>query len=456
MNARKPSRSDGSILIVVILSLLAAGLIGVAALRVSTSTRYERVGYSMANRAHYLAESGATYVRSRRQFDKTFLPTTPMTLTLENQDQFTVVASLTNRIDDATTNLHQHLLVTSVGIVNPGTALEAREHLHFDISERGLDTNALPITFIDDKGKFNEDLWDLDGVVARVMSTGPAGGDPALQLQGEEGQMNLAWQNKPGMDLVQVWSYYDGLLSYDMQAKTQPFDTGDQSAYSEHYMLGLSFRVNTNPGSCYGLSFFRSLNKKPSPGIKWPTQLPAPFQALRGTNIYVVLWYRPADIGSVTNFVLLKSRRLVPSDGLLAWRQLNPSQPGSWELRDYSTLLLELKEKYASGSTTNRENHISVYTQNTSVYPRWSDGDPIHAKWQESTNTFPAKLTWDSGESEVVDSRATSAGFGAIKPTEVAIHVYYDMLGASKQFFDDFALRVPFTGNPFGGTQIQY
>jgi len=455
MKTHRPDCKSGSILIVVLFSLLAAGLIGVAALRVSTSSRYERVGYSMSNRAHYLAESGASYVRSRRQLDKTFLPITPMTLTLDNQDQFTVVASLTNRIDDATTNLHQHLLVTSVGIVNPGSALEARKQLHFDISERGLDTNALPITFIDDKGKFNEDLWDLDGVVARVMSTGPSGDDPALQLQGEEGQMNLAWQDKPSLDLVQVWSYYGGLLSYDMQAKTQPFDTGDQSAYSEHYMLGLSFRVNTNNGSCYGLSFFRSLNKKPSPGIKWPVQLPAEFQALRGTNIHVVLWHRPSDIGSVTNYVLIKSRRLAPSDGLLVWRQLNPSQPGSWELRDYATLLLELKEKYASGST-NRENHISVYTQNPDVYPRWADGDPVHAEWQENTNKFPHKLTWDSGESEVVDSRSTSAGFGTIKPNEVAIHVFYDMPGASKQFFDDFALRVPFTGNPYGGTQIQY
>lgn len=455
MKTTAPSRNGGSILIVVIFSIMAAALIGVAAMRVSTSTRYERVGFGIANRAHYLAESGAAYVRSRRQLDKTFLPTTPITLTLDNQDQFIVVASLTNRIDDATTNLHQHVLLNSTGVANPGSKLEAREQLHFDISERGLDTNSLPITFIDEDGKFNEELWSLDGVVARIMSTGPSGDDPALQLQGEEGQMNLAWQGKPGIDLVQVWAYYYGLLSYDMQAKTQPFDTGDQSAYSEHYMLGLSFRVNTNSGACYGLSFFRSLAKRPSPGIKWPTELPPAFQALRGTNIHVVLWYRPSDIGSASNMVLLKSRRLVPSDGVLVWRQLNPVQPGSWELRDYSTLLLELKEQYISGST-NRENHISAYIQQTAVYPRWPDGDPVHVQWQENTNTFPHRLTWDTGESEVVDTRLTSAGFGTNRPNEVAIHVFYDMQGASKQFFDDFALRVPFTGNPYGGTQIQY
>lgn len=445
MNAPLPSK-NGAALVVVVLSMIAAGLVGTAILSKTASSRYERIQFGLANRAYYLAESGASYVRAQRAADPTFYPSNALTLTLANGDQFTVVV-VTNAARPG------HVGVLSTGIAHPGTALEARQQIHFEIDELRRSADTLPVGFdIDGDGEFDEELWDLDGVTASIKETGPSGKTPALDLKGEVGQVNLVWQDNPEIDLVQAWRARLGLLSYDVQLKIQPFLSG--VGFSQSYMLGLSFRLHPDTNNCYGLSFFRSLVGQPQDKPPdWVNALPASIRALRGTNSnpYVLLWYRAT---AASPLELLNYRELTAADAdVVAWT--DTPKGFRHELRDYSTLLVQLREAYTMEGA--RTNHIVVYIQGTNTYPLWSTGDPTNAVWQENAAVFPASnlrpLVWHDGAITNGDGRITSADFDLLKPSEIGIHVFYDLIGDNKKFFSDFALRVQSTA---GGTQIQY
>ena len=64
----------GAALVVVILAMIAAGIVGTAILSKVTSARFERVQFSVTNRAYYLAESGAAYVRARADTELDYPP----------------------------------------------------------------------------------------------------------------------------------------------------------------------------------------------------------------------------------------------------------------------------------------------------------------------------------------------------------------------------------------------
>ena len=51
MNAPLPSK-NGAALVVVVLSMIAAGLVGTAILSKTASSRYERIQFGLANRAY--------------------------------------------------------------------------------------------------------------------------------------------------------------------------------------------------------------------------------------------------------------------------------------------------------------------------------------------------------------------------------------------------------------------
>lgn len=427
----KPSASRaGALLVVTVIVLLAIGAVGVGLLSMATSARYQRVVVGYADRAYYLAESGASYVKAVRLLDAAALPVG--TFTMANGDQFHVITASNNN----------HIVVVSTGIVNPGTRMEMRRRIVVDILEK-ITGDLVPVGFdLNNDGKFDDEVWDTMGVDPSIKKTGPSGGQPALDLKGEEGQIYLAWQDNPELDLVSVWALNGGLLGYDVQMKIKAFDTGSQAAYSKHYMLGFSFRLHPTTQHCYGLSFFRSLTGKD--GGKppdWVTALPKPFQDLRGTNVYLVLWYRNG-----AQFELLNQRKLTLADGVIEMRDGRP------ELRDYNTLLLELKEVFTLDGA--RENHISAYLQNTDVYPLWTSNTNV--VWQSNTNVFPQAVVWENGVVTNVDARLTTSNFLQDKPAEVGIHVFYDLIGADKKFFDDFALRMEGYSQSRQGVEIQY
>lgn len=422
---------DGALLIALIVALVGASVLGVALLSMATSARYQRIHVGTATRAYYLAESGGAYVRSVRMDDRELRPSG--TFTLHNGDQFVV-----HTFQDG-----DQVIVRSTGITNPGTYLEARRRLHFVVSD-GSDSDELPFDFdFDDDGQFDDDVWTTVNVDPTIRSTGPSGGQPALDLKGEQGEIYLNWQDHPELDLQQIWAMNGGLLSYDLQVKIKPFDTGSQAAYSKHYMLGLSFRLHPDIENSYGISYFRSLaGTNPGHTPSWVRDLPPAFQALRGNDIYLVLWYRN---GWVSSLDLLDYRLLTPADPVVEIRNNNP------ELRDYSTLLLQFREQYNAAGT--RENRITAFIQGLGVYPLWNDREDI--VWQEDETVFPGPVVWQSGRTLIPDGRLTSETFDLVRPAEIGVHVLYDLFGANLKFFDDFAMRMEGYGS-IGGSQIQY
>jgi hypothetical protein len=460
MNTRN-KHNHGAALLVVVVSMVAAGVVGAAVLSVATSTRYERINTGVSSRAYYLAESGVGYIRSRHEADPSFA--TNGTFRFGNGDTFHVASTNTTMVtsNPATGVLttSRVLKVVSTGTANPGTPLEAIRRLTFEITPN-FSTNPLPVGFYDETGGFNEDLWNVDGLTPRALTeeTGHSGGELALDLAGTEGQLALNWQDQEDLDLTRAWAWNNLLLNYDVQTKIMAYENPGLG-FGQHYLLGISFRLQTN-GACYGLSYFRSLTHSPSSGNliqdnqrpSWArdARLSAGFQALRGTNDHLVLWYRDSTSGIQQ---LLRSRRLLPTDNVIS--NYGPSVSPALGLVPYATLLVQVDERYVG---TNRQNHITAYIQGPSVYEPWPNNDLSNAIWQENAVAFPSPVVWDDGGSEVVDGRVTSAGFDVVGttncPPEIGIHVYYDQSGANNKFFDDFALRLE--AFPDGGNQIQY
>jgi hypothetical protein len=413
------TRADaGGVLVAIIIGLLGATVLGAGALTMATSARYERVTAGLSARAFYLAESGGSYVKAVRRANPNALPNG--TFTLANGDQF-VISTATNG---------SLLLVQSTGVVNPNSRIETRRRITVELLPN-VAGGPLPVGFdLNDDGGFDSENWGAVGVDPTIRDTGPSGGQPALDLRGQEGLLYLQWQNNPQLDLSASWALNGGLLGYDLQTKIKAFDTGGQQAYSYHYMLGLSFRLNPDSNNCYGISFFRSAaGRGGGRPPDWVEDLPTSFQNLRGTNVYLVLWYRSGG-----TFQLINHRRLTTADGLVEIRD------GTQELKDYSTMLLQLREEYTGG--TNRINRISAYIAGTNRYPLWGSGSVTNAIWQDNTNVFPGAVVWNSGVITNSDSRYTTGNFLTQRPAEVGVHVFYDQSGANKKFFDDFAFRV--------------
>jgi len=432
MKSQQKKRS-GAVLIMLVLILVSILALGVSSITVSVGATMSRITVSYANRAYYLAESGVEYAKAARLVASSALPAGVYTVDGGDQIELTTVV------------VSNGVRVVSIGVVNPGARMEMRRKITFIVYNPG-ENEVVPVGFdFDNDGEFDDDTWNLDGLKkADIVETGPSGGEPALDLMGTVGSIQLNWQNKPELDLANAWNSNGQLLGYEVQMKVSPFDTGNEQAFSHHYMLGISFRLYPDISRSYGISFFRSrlltANGKPESSPDW---LPAELEPLRGTNVYLVLWYINDSQFDLINYTALDS-----SSGMV-W-----INEGVSELKDYSTMLLKLDEKFAANG--DRENHISAFLQNTAVYPNWDSADDI--RWSGDAAVFPAAVQWDYPVTQNnIDSRLTSINFAIDRPSEIAVHVYYDLSGANKKFFDDFAMKVDGFETPTGdGDQIQY
>jgi hypothetical protein len=462
MKTAKQEKCKGAVLVVALISMIAAALVGAALLTISTGSRLERVRYSMNNRAYYLAESGAAYVRAQRDLDASSLPSE--TYTLANGDQFVV---------HTWTNTEGHVLIQSVGIANPGTSLEARRQVHFDLTERGLlekKVDEMEEQFVlfdgsEDKPEYKSEMWDESGFSkVEVKDTGPSQGIalvPKVDKDDMYGRLALSWQDNPKLiDSSYMMDYYsarDNLLSYDMQVKLAYFPT----VPSTHLMMGLSFRLHADTEETYGLSFFRSDAGTSDDDLEkdapWVLKLDAPFRALRDTNFHVALWYRA---GAEAAIQLINSK-LVPSPFLYPFS-------GGYELSYYNTLLLQLREEYTDAAKTARVNKVVAYLASTVTSPLWPDYNSTNAVWQECTNCFPvstsAPLQWSgnpispaTGNTMTnIDARVTSEHFETNRNAEFGVHLFYDRNSNNENFFRDLAIRFDMEGAAYGGSQIQW
>ena len=479
MKRCQTSRS-GAVLVAVVISLIAAGLIGATILSLATSARNERVTFGITNRAYYLAESGAAYVRARSAQEFAYPPFEghpPITNTMPNGDVFIVTAQRTNVVlisvdPSGATNRTAtlHTIATSVGIANPDTALEARQQIFFDMLVSGMslhdwlnehDADFSVFTGSTDKPDYNESMFEESGTgQIFVKNTGPSKGiaiNPTLTSRSHEGLLALSWQNKTNIHdaLLYLYKARDALLSYDLQIKLGYFP----NVPSSHFMMGLSFRLDEISKASYGLSFFHSITNSDAGYLnrnaEWVLQLDSNFAALRSTNYYLVLWYRSAAGAPIQ---LINSRRL-PPEFLTA---------DASEMNYYNTLLLRLKEVYTDASRTSRKNEIAAYLASSLQYPVWPNYFPSNAVWQEDLVVFPAgslaPVVWDQSpyapatgnQITNVDSRATSVNFATRQNAEIGIHLFYDRTSANETFFRDFAIRFESLGVPYGGGQIQW
>lgn len=465
---------QGAILVVVVLSMIAVGLVGTAILSKATSARYERVQFGVANRAYYLAESGAAYVRARSDIELGYPPFEghpPITNTLANGDQFIVTAYRTN-IFLVTTNAgvtnflsSLHTIAESTGIANPGTTLEARRRIHFDMLVSGRTIEDFPgdlgspMTGPPDKPEYNDEMFNESGFSkVEIKDTGPSQGIavvPKVEKGPAEGRLALNWTANGTLSNAMIYVYRarDYLLGYDVQTKLAYFP----NVPATHWMMGLSFRLHENAQE-YGLSIFHSETNaaavdKLADRAPWVLNLDVNFNALRGTNFYVVLWYRA---GTNAPLQLINSYRL-PAGYLYL-------DKGDYELGYYHTLLLRLDEVYTDAARTNRENRIVAYLATTNSNPLWPNYYTTNAVWQENTTNFPAPITWDqnpfspaTGDRVTnIDRRITSAGFLIQKNAEIGVHLFYDRSSDNENFLRDFAIRFDTFGSPFGGNQIQW
>ena len=429
MKERETGKS-GAVLIVVILVVIALVGLGIASIAISTGNMLSRVTVGDAARAYYFAESGVEYAKAMRLSDVTLLPSG--TFTDPSGDQFELT----------TTDVTNGIEVVSVGVVHG--IVETRRRITAIVYNPWLG-DEVPVGFdFDGDGDFDEDNWDLVGLKkATIVDTGPSGGEPALDLMGTEGRIDLNWQDNPELDLSKAWANNGNLIDYEIQMKVSPFETGNEQAYSHHFMLGLSFRLYPDPDTSYGVSFFRSRIEEDKKTPSWVLDRPA-LDDLRGTNVHLLLWYEDSSV-----FELINSQTLDDSSNLTF------VDDGRYELMDYSTMLIKLVESVNTNGV--RENNIVVYTQNVDVYPNWTSRDDV--RWAADTNTFPEPVWWDDpAVTNHINTNITSEAFGTVEPSEVAVHVYYDLLGANKKFFDDFGMRMEGYESPSSGGsgQIQY
>ncbi|MFU8780667.1 MAG: hypothetical protein ACNA71_06540 [Kiritimatiellia bacterium] len=112
-------KKRGIALVAVCLSMLAAGVIGVALLSGISASRHQRLFFDAGNRAYYAAESGRSYAYSRKSQNPYYIPVG--TFLMDSGEQF-MLSSV--RVDT-------NLVVTSTGIAHPDTDRESRQSVTF-------------------------------------------------------------------------------------------------------------------------------------------------------------------------------------------------------------------------------------------------------------------------------------------------------------------------------------
>ena len=479
---------NGLILIGLIVTMTAIAVLAAGMVYITTTGTYGELFANRQARAYYLAESGGRYALQQFIADGTKFGD-QTTYTMANGDRF-AVKSYDNPGDNT------RLLIESTGILGSGW-ISTHRKITWNVVKAmatlpGNDAPA-PIGFDEDGDTTLDTTWDADtGTDATLSSTGPSGGDPALQFKGNEAMLNLSWDgNADAPDLAAAWSTNDQLLGYAMQIKV---NVNSEGGKGDHYMMGLSFRLDTkgnlDPGDddSYGFSFFRSVaSNKNAPFWITSAEFSA-FSFLRDGSVYAVLWKKISGTYSVIDY-----RQMTNSYGVID----NDS------LKDWSTLLIKVAEEY-SGPDGARQNHMYAYVQGTDEHPRgtrswnYDNFNPVHWSEYSAHPLWHANTAYDGGDvvrpgsqnghcyvctgsgisdssspswptardatvvdgtavwqesNQIIDGALTSENFDTERPAEIGVHAFYDSTAANDQFFDDFGMVITKSG---GSGSIQY
>lgn len=469
----------GAMLISLIATMTMIALLGAGVASFTGTSTFGELLSNSRNRAYNLAQAGGWYAISLiKQGDTAKINAlNDSTFTLAEGDRFFL------RVQAAT----GMYIVESTGIVHQGAFQESRQKLVYRV----------PLTEYSPQGPSNPNWtplnlasnWTLIRGGATVGSTGPSGGQQALIFTGTDSLISFKWQGSTSLpNLLTLWTDSGGLLSYQLQTKVNVDAEGSKG---DHYMLGLSFRLNTATNSSYGLSYFRSIGRGDKKRPSWINDLPATFDVLMNGSPHVILWKRISGVYSLIDYRLLTS-----ADNVLTTD--NPPK-----LKGWSTLVVAVEERF-SGPGGARQNHIAAYVQGTSVYPRgtinWNFANFLPVRWVNYPG-FPARAnntnyalgsmsvpsvkngfsyeatvggvsagsapagwpslvfgaavvdgaaTWAT-RNIIIDGSLTSANFATALPPEIGIHGYYDANAFNDQFIDDFGVKILVSGATGGG-----
>ena len=305
----------------------------------------------------------------------------------------------------------------------------ASSFFHYLEIEMICENGETNIDFPDDEESELEDYWDNVGFSDADYSSGGQSDGGALEFKGEDGLLGLAWGEIEGLDLKEIRNASDGLLSYDLQVKTKVQPQGN---HGDFYMLGLSFRLETEENSKYngyGLSFFRytpnvQQNKRPD----WVETLEG-FNDLQDGVPYLVLW-KKENGGNIT---------------LIDYADIQDDHPESFvtgsELNDWVTMAVRVEEKdHPSGEGT--ENDITAYIEQPPDIEKgekiWDFSQYIDVNW--IINGI-GTITDDSLDSSGVDYIGDIEVDPPNYEYEIGVHAFYDGNPANQIFFSDFGLK---------------
>lgn len=391
-HARLPARPGerGVALVAMVIALTLMALLGTAILSFISTNSQNQLLANSSERALLLARSGTRLV-------STIATDTTETLTLANGDQIVIDRTVSPNTSTGKVGIGTPFEAVRVCTASPAAAIiEEIGDLEFD----GDGDETLDVT------------WKVESGTGEIMSNGPSGGEPAVRVKGEEVLISVLWQDKDWLDLEQVWEAAGGLLSYELQVKTK---VKVQGSSGKHYLIGLSFRLDTTSDSSYGVSFFSSQAGSVPNWLSTANGL-AP---LRQNGLHLVLWEK-TNGGPIT---VIDSKKMVAGDNVL---------DGS-ALKDWSTVVVSVEEQL-SGPGGTRENHISAYVQGTTIYARDAEVDWDHG-------TFNSVVWQGVGVTTVTDATHTTENF-ATRPAEIGVHAFYDAPAQNQQMFDDFRMRI--------------
>lgn len=435
------SSTNGSVLVVLIIAITISSVLILGALYLTTGSTLGELFANYQMRSYYIAESGGNYAIPQIRQDHAAATTNlhGQTFTLSNGDRFIL------SIDDTNSS---YTLLESTGVVNNSLWSESRRKITYKINK----SYSEPFTNTTDLNN----NWNITSGGASIKSGGPADEEPALNLTGENALISFKWDGNPALpDLAAQWANSDGLLSYNLQVKVNVDTEGGKG---QHYMLGLSFRLDTNGTAgtsddrFYGISFFRSIGRGDSHKPAWVNNLNSGFDAIMDGTPYVILWRK---INSSSAFTLMDYKKLTAADGVVE----------DDKLEEWSAIVVTVQERYQTDDNGDyildgygnriRENLITGYIQGADAYPRntvnwnFSNFNLIVWGWKIPGQSVISPQT-------VIDGTLTSSAFDVRRPEEIGIHGYYDSNAANDQFFDDFSSDFTGTGGSGGGGGIQY
>ena len=475
-------RQKGSILIGLIITMVVMASLGAGMVYLTTTSTFNELFANNNARAYYAAESGGRYalsvIRDAYATDTTGLKDklNNQTFTMNNNGgQFRITNFIQSPGDPATVTF------TSTGTVNPGSFLQAKRQIRYDIQPANQGAAPPPSALPPPVSDFNVPKADLDqyfGPVGMgdvdIKNNPTVDGDPALNLKSAFYTMGLKWYENPSkmaqLDLIRRGN--GGLLSYGVQVKIKVAD--NTSSYN---IIGISFRLDDSntetmtEGNMYGISFVKMPDHIVDPSENVYKKAPYWYKNYIHTND---AWNVFSDPGAGNWFVVLWKR--VGSEGgthtPLAYKKLTSAdwacKPGfgtatsCTAIRDWATILVDVEEKMPGDDST-RYNVIKSYLPE---YTRFTGNVPQTPLWGTTNPIIWTSGALAGGDGNIVeDNSLTTLNYNSYTPTtnpkarEIGLHIYCNSEAAQNVFYDNFYIDLSpsWSGGADGdGGVIQY